>query len=154
MASASKPPCASRRRGGTSCRKVSLVSASGCFTFFAFLIGSAFLPAWRRKRNTRSAKARQSWLTERCKHATDFCMRTTLDIDDRVLKQAKLQALERGETLTRFIEDALRSRLAEAGEAARLPPFRLTLLTKTGEARPGVDWDDRDSLYEHMEGRT
>jgi hypothetical protein len=77
-------------------------------------------------------------------------MRTTLDLDDRVLKRAKHQALEQGETLTKFIEDAIRSRLAEP--AAR-PPFRLTLLTKRGEARPGVDWDDRDSLYEHMEGR-
>jgi Family of unknown function (DUF6364) len=78
-------------------------------------------------------------------------MRTTLDIDDRVLKQAKRHALERGETLTRFIEEALRRRLAEP---AQLPPFRLSLLIKGGEARPGVDWDDRDSLYEHMEGRT
>jgi hypothetical protein len=78
-------------------------------------------------------------------------MRTTLDIDDRVLKQAKRQALERGETLTRFIEQAIRHRLAEP---ARVPPYRLTLLTKQGEARPGVDWDDRDSIYEHMEGRT
>jgi hypothetical protein len=78
-------------------------------------------------------------------------MRTTLDLDDRVLKQAKRQALERGETLTRFIEGAIRSRLAEA---ARLPAFRLELLTKKGEARPGVDWDDRDSIYEHMEDRS
>jgi hypothetical protein len=78
-------------------------------------------------------------------------MRTTLDIDDRVLKQAKRDALDRGETLTRFIEEAIRSRLAEP---ALLSPFRLTLLTKKGEARPGVDWEDRDSLYEHMEGRT
>ncbi|HVT56879.1 MAG TPA: DUF2191 domain-containing protein [Thermoanaerobaculia bacterium] len=77
-------------------------------------------------------------------------MRTTLDIDDRILKQAKLHALERGETLTRFIEEAIRGRLAEP---AQLPPFRLTLLTKNGEARPGINWDDRDSIYEHMEGR-
>ncbi len=78
-------------------------------------------------------------------------MRTTLDIDDRVLKQAKKRALERGETLTRFIEGAIRGRLAEP---AHLPPYRLILLTKKGEARPGVDWDDRDSIYEHMEGRS
>ncbi|HXM69613.1 MAG TPA: hypothetical protein VN970_00655 [Thermoanaerobaculia bacterium] len=78
-------------------------------------------------------------------------MRTTLDLDDRVLRQAKRRALERGETLTRFIEGAIRSRLAEA---ARLPPYRLELLTKKGEARPGVDWDDRDSIYEHMEDRS
>jgi hypothetical protein len=73
-------------------------------------------------------------------------MRTTLDLDDRLLKQAKREALERGETLTKFVEGAIRSRLAEP---AQLPPFRLELLTKRGEARPGVDWDDRDSIYEH-----
>jgi hypothetical protein len=78
-------------------------------------------------------------------------MRTTLDIDEVLLKQAKRHALERGETLTRFIEGAIRSRLAEA---TRLPPFRLELLTKKGEARPGVDWDDRNSIYDHMEGRS
>ncbi|HXO26291.1 MAG TPA: hypothetical protein VOA80_03035 [Thermoanaerobaculia bacterium] len=90
-------------------------------------------------------------LTETCTHGTHFCMRTTLDIDDRVLRQAKRRALETGETLTRFIEVAIRSRLAEA---QHLPPYRLTLLTKRGEARPGVDWDDRESIYEHMEGRS
>jgi hypothetical protein len=77
-------------------------------------------------------------------------MRTTLDLDDRVLKRAKRQALERGETLTRFIEEAIRHHLEEP---AQLPPFRLNLLIKKGETRPGVDWDDRDSIYEHMEGR-
>jgi hypothetical protein len=78
-------------------------------------------------------------------------MRTTLDIDGRVLKEAKRHALERGETLTRFIEEAIRCHLAEP---AQLPPFRLTLLIKKGESRPGVAWDDRDSIYEHMEGRS
>lgn len=77
-------------------------------------------------------------------------MRTTLDLDDRVLKRAKREALERGETLTRFIEEAIRRHLVEP---LQLPPYRLTLLTKKGEARPGVDWDDRDSIHEHMEGR-
>ena len=90
-------------------------------------------------------------LTEACTHGTHFCMRTTLDIDDRVLGQAKRRALEAGETLTRFIEVAIRRRLAEA---KHLPAYRLTLLTKRGEARPGVDWDDRESIYEHMEGRS
>ena len=78
-------------------------------------------------------------------------MRTTLAIDDWVLEQAKRRALERGETLTRFIEGAIRRHLAEADH---LLTYRLTLLTKRGEARPGVDWGDRDSIHEHMEGRS
>jgi hypothetical protein len=48
---------------------------------------------------------------------TLVCMRTTLDLDDRLLQQAERRALEQGETLTRFIEDALRARLTP-----RLPP--------------------------------
>lgn len=83
-----------------------------------------------------------------CSH---FCVRTTLDIDDWVLRQAERRALETGETLTRFIEVAIRSRLAEA---KHLPPYRLTLLAKRGEARPDVNWDDRESIYEHIEGRS
>jgi hypothetical protein len=75
-------------------------------------------------------------------------MRTTLDLDDRVLLQAKRSALDRGVTLTRFIEDAIRNLLAAPTKS---PGFKLDLLTKSGAARPGVDWDDRDSVYAHME---
>jgi hypothetical protein len=75
-------------------------------------------------------------------------MRTTLDLDDHVLQQAKRRALDLGETLARFIERAIRAQLAEPSQ---IPSFRLTLLTKKGNARPDIDWDDRVSLYEHME---
>ncbi|HVR07040.1 MAG TPA: DUF2191 domain-containing protein [Thermoanaerobaculia bacterium] len=78
-------------------------------------------------------------------------MRTTLEIDDGVLKQARRLALERGETLTRFIEEAIRRQLSVP---SGLPPYRLILLTKKGKARPDIDWDDRDSIYEHMHGRS
>jgi hypothetical protein len=37
-----------------------------------------------------------------------FCMRTTLDLDDHLLKEAKQFAAERGTTLTAVMEDALR----------------------------------------------
>lgn len=77
-------------------------------------------------------------------------MRTTLDLDDRVLQQAKRRALDRGETLTRFIEHAIRCQLAEL---AQIQPFKLDLLTKKGQARPDVDWEDRNSLYDVMEER-
>src|SRR5438477_407916 len=39
-----------------------------------------------------------------------LCMRTTLDIDDQLLTQAKLLACGAGKTLTAVIEDALRAR--------------------------------------------
>jgi hypothetical protein len=78
-------------------------------------------------------------------------MRTTLALDDRLLRSAKKRAAEEGITLTRVIEDALRRHLA-APERPR-KPFRLRLLTKRGRALPGVNVADRDALYERMEGR-
>ena len=79
-------------------------------------------------------------------------MRTTLDLDDRLLKQAKRRALEQGETLTRFVEGALRARL-QAGPATRAP-FRFEPVIRSGAAIPGLDFEDRDALYERMEGRS
>lgn len=78
-------------------------------------------------------------------------MRTTLDLDEGVLRRAKRRALEEGRTLTALIEEALRRYLSPARPKAR--PFRLRLLTRRGRLVPGVDLADRDSLYERMEGR-
>lgn len=41
-------------------------------------------------------------------------MQTTLRIDDEVYRAAKAQAAVRGETITRFIEQALRDRIARS----------------------------------------
>jgi hypothetical protein len=90
-------------------------------------------------------------LTEICSYGTFFCMRTTLDIDERLLRQAKARAAERGETLTRFLEGALRDRLTAPSAPPR--PFRFRPLVKRGTPLPGIDLDDRDALYERMEGR-
>lgn len=78
-------------------------------------------------------------------------MRTTLDIDDHVLRKAKQLAAREGKTLTRLIEEALRERIERPHRSAR--PFRLRLLTKKGRPLSGVNLADRDALYERMEGR-
>jgi hypothetical protein len=78
-------------------------------------------------------------------------MRTTLDIDDHVLRQAKQLAAREGTTLTRIVEEALRDRVARPRDRGK--PFRLRLLTKKGRLIPGVNLADRDALYERMEGR-
>lgn len=78
-------------------------------------------------------------------------MRTTLDLDDRLVQQAKTRAVQEGETLTRLIERAIRQYLRSSeGQRTR---YRLHLLTKKGTPVPGVNVDDRDALYERMEGR-
>jgi hypothetical protein len=79
-------------------------------------------------------------------------MRTTLDIDDRLLEQARRRAAEKGTTLTAFVEHALAATLA--GRAAHGKPYALQWKTHTGRTLPGVDVTDRDRLYERMEGRS
>ena len=79
-------------------------------------------------------------------------MRTTLDVNDALLRDAKRLAAERAETLTSIVEDALRQYLAPPPE--RAGKFRLRLLTKRGRTLPGVDLADRDALYERMESRS
>jgi hypothetical protein len=78
-------------------------------------------------------------------------MRTTLDLDSRLVQAAKQRALKEGGTLTAIIEAALAAYL----NPVRRPrsPFKLKLLTKRGRVTPAVDFADRDALYERMEGR-
>jgi hypothetical protein len=82
-----------------------------------------------------------------------FCMRTTLDIDDRLMRLVKKQAVESGQTITGVIENALREALVRQKEV-RSKPFKLRWRTVRGRLRPGVDLTDRDVLYERMEGRS
>jgi hypothetical protein len=78
-------------------------------------------------------------------------MRTTLDLQSGLLREAKKRAAHEGRTLTAVIQDALRQYLAPARPTGKR--FRLRLLTKKGRLVAGVDLADRDSLYERMEGR-
>jgi len=77
-------------------------------------------------------------------------MRTTLDIGDALFVQAKKRAVEEGVPLRRVVEAALRTYLA-----GRPPRRKYRLRWKGGRGRllPGIDLDDRDSLFEAMEGR-
>lgn len=77
-------------------------------------------------------------------------MRTTLVIDDELLKQAKKRAVDQGETLSALVETALREKLAAPDVPGK--PFKLRWKTMKGKPLPGVNLDDRDSLYDLMEG--
>ena len=79
-------------------------------------------------------------------------MKTTLNINNQILRAAKVRAAETGQTLTRLIETALRDHLASTSRGQ--PDFRLQLLVKRGRPVPGVTVNDRDALYETMEGRS
>lgn len=78
-------------------------------------------------------------------------MKTTLNVDDRLIREAEAYADRNGETLSRLTERALRDYLRTARGPVR--DFRAELLTKRGPAAAGVDIDDRGLLYEMMDGR-
>ena len=80
-----------------------------------------------------------------------FCMRTTLDLNDQLMTQAKRTAQENGMTLTAFVEDALRERLARRGPTAPPATFRLRTFKGNG-LQPGVDLDNSAGLRDLMDG--
>lgn len=76
-------------------------------------------------------------------------VKTTVDLDDALLRLAKQRAAEAGVPLRAFIEDALRARLAPRPEGPQR--FTLDLPVIAGTAPPAVDVADRDALYDLME---
>lgn len=80
-----------------------------------------------------------------------LCMRTTLDLNDRLLQAARERAALAGKTLTAFVEEALAAALTPP--TTRSAAFVLRWKTHGGRTVPGVDLSDRDALYERMEGR-
>jgi hypothetical protein len=80
-------------------------------------------------------------------------MRTTININERLLRNAKLRAAETHRTLTSVIEDALR--LALEAKHAPVPNRRVSVpVSGAGGLLPGVDLDDNASVLDRMEGRT
>jgi hypothetical protein len=77
-------------------------------------------------------------------------MRTTVRLDDALLRQAKIHAAEQGITFTQLIDESLRERLAArpveiGGEPMELPAFG------AGGLRPGVDLSDNRATRDLMD---
>jgi hypothetical protein len=77
-------------------------------------------------------------------------MRTTIRLDERLLREAKLRAARQGTTLTALIEDALRASLARQHNVGQREPVRLVTFGGKG-LYPGVDLDDTAALFDLME---
>jgi hypothetical protein len=77
-------------------------------------------------------------------------VRTTIRLDDDLLRAAKAYAAATDRTLTRLIEDALRETLARRGAATRRPRVELPTF-KGGELQPGVNLDSNAALLDLME---
>jgi len=76
--------------------------------------------------------------------------RTTLTIEEGLLRRLKQRAADEGRTLQAVANDLLRQALSRP---AKRPPFKLELHGWSAEELAGVDIRDRDALYEVMGGR-
>ena len=76
-------------------------------------------------------------------------VKTTIDIDDDLLTEAKRRAAQAGTTLRTFIEDALRARLLPRARGEKR--FHLELPTVRGTHPPRVDVADRRALYDLLD---
>ena len=77
-------------------------------------------------------------------------MRTTVELNDQLLRAAKQRAANEGIPLRRVIESALRTYLEGP---SRRRGYKLQWRTERGRLQPGVRLDDRDALFDLMEGR-
>lgn len=77
-------------------------------------------------------------------------MRTTVRLDENLLREAKRLAATSGRTLTAVIEDALRQILARSGKRRSEAPVALPTFRGTG-LQPGVDLDDSAALLDAMD---
>ena len=79
-----------------------------------------------------------------------LCVRTTIDLNDELFRTAKRQAASERITLRQLIERALRAHLGSSRRASR---YTLSGRTEKGRLQPGVRLDDRDALFDLMDGR-
>jgi hypothetical protein len=78
-------------------------------------------------------------------------MKTTIDVPDDLLIQAKKRAAELRQPLRALIADGLRLRLAESKEGRR-KRRKLRLVTVAGGLLPGLDLSDRAKMHDWLQG--
>ena len=70
-------------------------------------------------------------------------------MDDDLLREAKRKAAERGETLTTFIEEAVRERLAP--KATRTKRKRIILPVGDGRLRPDINFSSNAAVQDLLD---
>ena len=76
-----------------------------------------------------------------------YLMKTTLNIDDKVMARLRREAVRQGRTMSELVETALRLLLQSSRKRRKLPPL------PTFRSEELVDISDREALYRAMEGR-
>jgi hypothetical protein len=75
-------------------------------------------------------------------------MKTTLNLNDSLLRRAKKTAAERGISLTRLVEDALEMHLRSRGSKR----YQFKWVVVKDDAPAAVDVADRRALYDFLDG--
>ena len=78
-------------------------------------------------------------------------MRTTINLPDDLILQAKKAALEADTTLTEIIANALREALSKRGAKSGKKPFKL-ITSGRGGVFPGIDLSNSAELLDIMDG--
>ena len=82
----------------------------------------------------------------------DLTMKTTLDLNDTLIANAKALAAQQQTTLTRVVEEGLRMRLARPSKGRRATSLRLPLVDGKGGLKPGIDPSSNRSLLDAADG--
>ena len=77
-------------------------------------------------------------------------MRTTIRLDDELMREAKVRAAQQGITLTQLIDESLRERLSTRPRPTKGRAFRLRSYGKGG-TRPGIDLNDNRAVRDLMD---
>ena len=78
-------------------------------------------------------------------------MRTTIRLSDALLREANREAVRSGMTLSAFIEESLRERLARTAVNAKPRQRIRPRTTGSGGLHPGIDLDDSGALLDVMD---
>jgi len=78
-------------------------------------------------------------------------MRTTVRLDEELLRSAKIEAAKRGETLTSMIEKGLRLLMSQPARQPARRAIQLPVCRAGGGTLPGVDISNSADLLDHME---
>jgi hypothetical protein len=76
-------------------------------------------------------------------------MRTTIEVSDEIMCQAKKKAADEGTPLRHVVQQALRLYL---GKPSPRRGYRLRWRAERGRFLPGARRDDRESLFDLMDG--
>ena len=79
-------------------------------------------------------------------------MRTTVNVPEDLLRQAREAALQRGCSLSDLVADSLREALTRRSGSPRRPPAKRLITFRGTGVQPGVDLASSAALLDRMEG--